>query len=253
MGGPRAHRDRARVLPDKAGGGDPGAGNRAGGDPLTLPTGNNKKNVYLGYGDSITKGDNSSDGKGYEARLQQLLKGQIGYAEVHNWGREADTSQDSAEAVVVRNTLRWFDPAYTLILLGTNDWHGCKSLPPSQCFTIDSLRDVVEIVKDWRGGSLPVLGTILPANPAIAPRQRNEWINTMNDLIKQMARQENVAVADLNAEFVAAGNLPSLFDDDVHPNDDGYQVLARGWMKGITGARSTTASSRHRFGFSLGR
>ena len=75
----------------------------------------------------------------------------------------------------------------------------------------------------------------------------------MNELIKALARQQNVAVADLNAEFKAAGNLPSLFDDDVHPNDAGYQVLAQGWMKGITGARSATASSRRRFGFSLGR
>jgi len=38
---------------------------------------------------------------------------------------------------VVRKTLGWYDPAYTLILLGTNDWHTCKSLPPSQCYTIE--------------------------------------------------------------------------------------------------------------------
>jgi lysophospholipase L1-like esterase len=219
--------------------------------PLTLPIGTNHPNLYLGYGDSITKGDGSSDGKGYTLKLQTLLVGQLARADVRAWGREADTSEDSGETVVVRNTLRWYDPAYTLILLGTNDWHTCKSLQPSQCYTIDSLRNIVEIVREWQ--SLPVLGTILPANPAIAPRQRNEWIDAMNPLIKALARQENVAVADLNAEFVAAGNLPSLFDDDVHPNDAGYQVLAQGWMKGITAGRSTTASSRRRFGFSLGR
>ncbi len=219
--------------------------------PLTLPIGNNHANRYLGYGDSITKGENSSDGKGYEAKLQVLLVGQLGRAEVHNWGRDADTSQESGEVAVVRKTLRWYDPAYTLILLGTNDWHGCKSLPPSQCFTIESLRTIVETVKDWQ--SLPVLGTLPPVNPAIAPASRNTWTDTMNELIKQLAREQNVAVADLNAEFKAAGNLPSLFDDDVHPNDAGYQVLAQGWMKGVTAARSVTASSRRRFGFSIER
>jgi lysophospholipase L1-like esterase len=143
------------------------------------------------------------------------------------------------------------DPAYTLILFGTNDWHECKSLAPSQCNTIESLEFIVEAVKDWRGGSLPVLGTLPPANPAIAPASRNTWNDTMNELIKQLARQQHVAVADLNAEFKAAGNLPSLFEDDVHPNDAGYQVLAQGWMKVITGARSKTASSHRRFRFSL--
>jgi lysophospholipase L1-like esterase len=219
--------------------------------PLTLPIGNNHPNLYLGYGDSITAGDGSSDEKGYVLRLQALLVGQVGRADVRAWGREGDTSQESSEVALVRKTLRWYDPAYTLILLGTNDWHKCKSLPPTQCFTIDSLRTVVETVKDWQ--SLPVLATITPANPAIAPASRNKWIDDMNALIKALARQENVAVADLNAEFKAAGNLASLFSDDVHPNDAGYQVLAQGWTKGITGARSTTASSRHRFGFSLGR
>ena len=132
----------------------------------------------------------------------------------------------------MRKTLGWYDPAYTLILLGTNDWHTCKNLPPSQCYTIDSLRNIVETVKDWQ--SLPVLGTLPPANPAIAPRSRNEWNDTMNALIKPLARQQNVAVADLNAEFVAAGNLPSLFDDDVHPE-----------RRRLPGARPGLAEGHH--------
>ena len=45
--------------------------------PLTLSIGSNRPNLYLGYGDSITKGDGSSDGKGYVAKLQVLLVGQL--------------------------------------------------------------------------------------------------------------------------------------------------------------------------------
>ncbi len=220
--------------------------------PVTLSIGDNNANVYLGYGDSITHGDGSSDGQGYVLKLQTLLVGQLGRAQVRAWGREGDTSEESGEVAVVRKTLGWFDPAYTLILLGTNDWHQCKSMPPSQCFTIEWLRTIVETVKDWH--SLPVIGTLPPVNPALAPVSRNEWNDTMNALIKTMARQEGVAVADLNAEFKAEGSLSSLFDDDVHPNDAGYEVMARGWMKGIVGARATTTSSRGwRFGFSSGR
>jgi lysophospholipase L1-like esterase len=217
--------------------------------PLTLEIGNNHANLYLGIGDSITSGDGSGDGQGYRGKLQALLVGQLGRADVRTWGREGTNSAEGAS--VTRKTLRWYDPAYTLILYGTNDWQECKNLPVAECYTIDSLRSMVEDTKGW--SSLPVLGTILPANPKVAPASRNQWIDDMNARIKAMAHQEGVAVADLNAAFKAAADLPSLYDDDIHPNDAGYEVLAQGWLKGITGARSTTASSRSRFGFSLGR
>ena len=71
----------------------------------------------------------------------------------------------------------------------------------------------------------------------------------MNVRIKALAQEQKVTLADLNAEFKAAGNLPALFADDVHPNDAGYQVIAQGWFKAITRARSAAASSSPRFGF----
>ena len=132
--------------------------------PLTLPIGNNHPNVYLGLGDSITFGDGSSDRLGYVLKLQNLLGPHFGRAEVHAIGRQGDSSAETAE-VAPRKTLGWFDPAYTLILLGTNDWQDqtCQNQGPSACFTIDSLRSIVEDVKDW--DSLPVLATIIPGEP----------------------------------------------------------------------------------------
>jgi hypothetical protein len=46
--------------------------------PLTLAIGHNNPNIYLGYGDSITKGDGSSDGRGYAARLTARLTTHLG-------------------------------------------------------------------------------------------------------------------------------------------------------------------------------
>ncbi len=217
--------------------------------PLTLPIGNNNPNLYLGLGDSITFGDGSSDKMGYGLKLQSLLGAHFGRAEVRLRGRQGDTSAETAE--VTRRTLRDYDPAYTLILLGTNDWHDqtCQNQGPSACFTIDALQSILEDVKDW--DSLPVLATIIPANPAKAPASRNVWYDDMNARIKVLAQQQKVTLADLNADFKAAGNLPSLYTDDVHPNDAGYQVLAQGWWKAITRARSAAASSSPRFGFHL--
>jgi lysophospholipase L1-like esterase len=217
--------------------------------PLTLPIGSNNANLYMGLGDSITKGDGSSDGRGYELKLQNLLGPHFGRAEVHTVGREGDTSAETAE--VTRKTLGWYDPAYTLIMLGTNDWQEqtCQNQGPSACFTIDSLRSIVDDVKDWE--SLPVLATIIPGNPSKVPAGRNAWNDEMNVQIKALAREEGITLADLNADFKASGNLPGLFFDDVHPNDAGYQVMAQGWFKAITRSRSAAASSSHRFGFAL--
>jgi len=214
---------------------------------LTLPIGDNQPSLYLGLGDSITAGDGSSDGLGYRLKLQNLLGPHFARAEVQTRGRSGDTSAATAE--VTRRTLRDHDPAYTLILLGTNDWHDqtCQKQGPAACFTIEALRSIVEEVKDWR--SLAVLATITPVNPLSTTPSRDAFYDQTNVGIKALAREENIVLADLNADFKAAGNLSALFADDVHPNDAGYQVMAQGWFKAITRARSAAASSSPRFGW----
>ena len=215
--------------------------------PLTLPIGSNHPNLYLGLGDSITFGDGSSDRLGYVLKLQNLLGPHFGRAEVRAVGRSGDSSAATEE--VTRRTLRDHRPAYTLIMLGTNDWHDqiCQNQGPASCFTIEALGSIVEQVKDW--DSLPVLATIIPGNPTMVPASRNAWFDEMNARIKALAQEQKVTLADLNAEFKAAGSLPALFADDVHPNDAGYQAMAQGWFKAIARARSAAASSSPRFGF----
>ena len=51
----------------------------------------------------------------------------------------------------------------------------------------------------------------------------------------------------MNAEFKAQPNLASLYSDDVHPNDAGYQVMAQAWFKAITRGRAQAASARPAF------
>jgi lysophospholipase L1-like esterase len=217
--------------------------------PLTLPIGPNFASRYLGLGDSLTSGTGSSDGRGYQLLLQNLLGPHFGRAEVQMRGRSGRASAEVA--TVIRRTLADHYPAYTLILLGTNDWHDqtCQSGGPSACYTIDALRTIVEEVKAWQ--SLPVLATIIPVNPALAPASRNAWYDETNVGIRALAREQDVLLADLSADFKAAANLPSLYFDDVHPNDAGYQLMAQGWFRAITRARSAAASSSPRFGFSF--
>jgi lysophospholipase L1-like esterase len=177
--------------------------------PLTLPIGNNSANVYLGYGDSITYGDGSSDKQGYVQKLQSLLGPYLGRAEVRSWGRPGTYSDTGEDAI--RVTMGWFNPAYVLILYGTNDWHNqqCQGKPATSCFTIDALRGMIDEARDR--DTLPVLATIPPVNPNLTPAGRNKWYDDMNVQIKALAQQKQVLLCDLNAEFKAQANLASLY------------------------------------------
>jgi lysophospholipase L1-like esterase len=212
--------------------------------PVRLPIGDNEPNVYLAFGDSLTQGEGSSDHAGYRTRLRDLLGAHLGAAFLAVHARPGTFSLDGAARIPGRLTS--FRPAYTLILYGTNDWNdqACQNAAPAGCFTIDSLRTILDEVKAAR--SLPVLATLPPVNPALAPEGRNRWNDEMNGLIKSLAQAEGALLADLNAEFKAKGDLPPLFSDGIHPNDAGYQVMAEGWFKAITRARAAAASGARR-------
>jgi acyl-CoA thioesterase-1 len=194
-----------------------------------LPIGNNRPNVYMAFGDSITAGEGSSDGNGYPTWLEQRLRGHFGRGSVINRGATATRSTEGVGRI--QRNLGLTNPAYTLILYGTNDWVECKGAVP--CITIDSLRTIVRTVRDY--DSLPVLATILPANPTRTPPERNEWVKSMNVLVRELATDEGAALADLEAAFLQQPDLAALFFDHVHPNDQGYQIMAAEFLRAIAG------------------
>jgi lysophospholipase L1-like esterase len=145
---------------------------------------------------------------------------------------------------VIRN-LRGWNPAYTLIMYGTNDWNTIQCQKGAPCDTIDEMREIIRQVKEF--GSLPVLSTIIPANPARQPQERNDWVRAQNGYLQDLARSEGIPLADPARLFFAHSDLPSLFADAVHPNDAGYELIAQAFFEGITGPRSTTVGAS--FGF----
>jgi phospholipase/lecithinase/hemolysin len=65
----------------------------------------------------------------------------------------------------------------------------------------------------------------------------------MNDLIKTLARSEGAMLADVFAAFPAnAADRARYFSDDVHPNDQGYALIAEGFLKAFTTGRAASAS-----------
>ncbi len=215
-----------------------------------LPIGENRAGVYMAFGDSISVGEGSSDNRGYRPRLEGQLRAHFGQGVVVDRGIGGTRSNEGLDRVSL--TLRREDPAYTLILYGTNDWNAseCRNVPDPPCFTIDSVRRIVQAAKGVQ--SLPILGTVLPTNTgfdARAPESRNVWVAAINDRLRVMAAEEGVRVADLHAAFLTkVPDFRSLFVDHVHPNDQGYAIMADAWFEAIT-TRPASAAAAPGFGF----
>ena len=204
--------------------------------PVTLPIGANGPNQYLAFGDSITEGAGSDRRTGFATPLQARLRAYWGgEAEVRVDGVRGSRSVDGLARLPA--SLKQNRPAFVLILYGTNDWNGrCQSLAAEACFTVGALRDMVRAAR--AAGSQPVVGTIIPAHPGLAPAERNRWIQAENELIRALAQQEGAVLADTWAAFGAdQGQWPALFFDDLHPNEDGYARIGEAFFQALTRSR----------------
>ena len=212
--------------------------------PAVLAIGSRSRpNLYLAFGDSITFGTGSSDGSGYVDELRADLRAYWGKADITNDGVPA-TRSNRGEMRVGRS-LATHRPAYLLILYGTNDFNDPECRDEFPCYTITSLRSMVLQARD--AGAFPILGTIPPVDPSYADRDaaaRNDWVRRMNDLVRSMAREERVPIAEVHGDFLKQPSLPALFDDFLHPNDAGYRVMARSFFDAITKPLPTSGSGR---------
>lgn len=201
--------------------------------PLVLPIGRNHPNTYMAFGDSITKEDGVALSLLYPQFLQSLLIAHFAGAEVNNRGSDGTDTFEGVERIGRGLDAR--RPAYTLILYGTNDWHKpvCQDAPP--CHIVDNLRKMVQEVK--AAESLPFLGTLPPVNPDLNPAGRNDWIRTVNDAIRAMAREQGAVVVDVHAAFMRQPALPPLFNDHVHPSEAGRRVVAEAFFEAIAHGR----------------
>lgn len=218
--------------------------------PATLALGTSARpNLYLHIGDSITVGDGSKGGGSYPDVLAEELRAAWGKADYVNEGR-AGTRSKYGESVI-GPALRQRRPSHVLILYGTNDYNDWECKNEFPCYTVVALESMILQARD--AGAHPVLGTIPPANPAYLdrdPETRNDWVRRMNDQIRPMAARHRVALADVHKDFLAQPTLKDLFADHIHPNNDGYRVMARSFFNAITKPVAASSSSRPRsFGF----
>jgi len=215
--------------------------------PVSLPVGSNRRNVYMAFGDSITTGDKSTDGRGYGGPLQEMLQAHFGVAEIANEGVPATRTDDAA--LRIEDSLARVHPAWTLVFYGVNDYNDFNCRIAAPCFTVDALRFVLERVKAT--DSLPVIATLTPSNTGYdfrAPPFRNVWVEGQNQYIAALAAEQGAVLVDLHAAFLEFGapNESGLLFDHIHPNDKGYQVVADTFYEALLHGRPAGTAAQRR-------
>jgi lysophospholipase L1-like esterase len=143
------------------------------------------------------------------------------------WGKTAvnvavDGSRTSWGTYLISPTLAQYNPKYMIIYYGTND------VAYDSEYIVDYLRYIIFRAKE--NGTIPVVATIGPFFGEWA--WRKPIAIDLNKKIRQMAAEEGVACADIEAAFNWNGAY--FYDDGIHPNRAGHQIIANTFYRALT-------------------
>ena len=178
---------------------------------------NLRQDIFVAMGDSITTGFalNTYDDC-YVARLSRM------------WGKTAvnvgvDGTRSSYGTSLINPVLEEHNPRYLTIYYGTNDvgFYDNNQI-------VNNLRYIIFRAKE--NGTIPVVATIGPFFGEWAWRKPS--VIDLNKKIRQMAAEEGVACADIEAAL----NWDStyIFPDGIHPTGAGHQIIANTFYKALT-------------------
>jgi acyl-CoA hydrolase len=165
--------------------------------------------VVLAFGDSVTRGVGAGQGEDYPTELAALT----GW-DVQNYGISGDTA--AAAKGRIAEALEETEPGLVIVELGGNDF--LRRFPPARV-----KEDLREILRAAKAGGRPVALVAVPEFSLLgAP------VGSLSDapLYRALAAEEEVVlVAEVFSDILST---PELKADRIHPNREGYAVLARG-------------------------
>jgi lysophospholipase L1-like esterase len=168
--------------------------------------------------------------EGFESKLERLLRGASDDRfTLINSGIGGETTSAGLERLPAE--LRIHDPDLVLLWLGVVDINTNEKAR----FTLlrENLVEMMHTIKSQ--GAQVVIGTYPPMNPdgfrALAP----ENVPRLNDIIRQEANAQQVPIAGHERAF--GSDLTLIGPDGLHPNDNGYQVIAETWFDVIKDLR----------------
>jgi sialate O-acetylesterase len=177
-------------------------------------------------GDSVTKGYGVKDStKSYPAQLQELLGGDF---EVGNFGHSGATllrkGHNPYHKTKAYNEALSFKPDIIVIALGLNDtdprnWPNYKN---------EFVGDYTTLIADFKKVNPAVEVYICNMTPVFSGHRRflsgtRDWFDQIQALIPQIAKAHGATVIDNHSALAARIDL---FDDYLHPNSRGAELIA---------------------------
>ena len=181
-------------------------------------------NNYLFLGDSITE--------------QYVLKEYYEDYPVVNSGVSGDFTSSIVENMKKR--VYDYNPSKVFLLIGINDLRNGKDVSE----IVSNTKEIIELIKENRPYSEIYLESIYPINKTdddkISDSVRdiefdNEKIIEVNDLLKDLAKDEKITYVDLYNKLIDDdGNLNiSYTKDGLHISSEGYECITKELMKYI--------------------
>jgi lysophospholipase L1-like esterase len=177
---------------------------------------NNRQDIFVAMGDSITVGVFVNYNSSYVPVLSRI------------WGKTAvnegvDGTRSSYGTSLITPILIEHNPRYLTLYYGSND---VGFYDNDQIVT--NLRYVIYRAKE--NGTIPVVATLGPFFGQWAWRKPS--VIELNKKIRQMAAEEGIACADLEAAL--NWNSAYMLDDGMHPNSAGHQMIANAFFWALT-------------------
>jgi lysophospholipase L1-like esterase len=177
----------------------------------------NRKDICVAMGDSITAGDFATS---YSNSYVSLLSARWGKTIINEGvgGVRATYGAFTIDEILSRH-----NPRYITIYFGTND---LGNTAPDN--TINDLRYIIERAKE--NGTVPVVATMGPFLNHWAWRQ--PYATDLSRRIRELAAIQGIACADIEAAL--GGNSNYMDEDGQHPIDAGHRIIAETFHRALT-------------------
>lgn len=184
---------------------------------------------YVAFGDSITRGLGDTAGKGgYPGRLAVLLTTAEKTVTVENEGVDGETTAEGLSRV---KTLSGSAEDTFLLMEGTNDIF--KDVSAETIAT--NLATIIQRARS-RGFGHAALATIIPIGRTTSGTATLA-ANAATDEMRQTAYEMKLIAPDPNRAFRDVKDVFSHLysSDNIHPNSDGYDVMAQHYADVLLG------------------
>jgi lysophospholipase L1-like esterase len=192
-----------------------GYGESADSDKVSAAIPDNRKDICVAMGDSITVGDGATS---YNNSYVPLLSARWAKT-ILNQG--VGGAYSSYGAAMIDEFLFIDNPRYITIYFGTND---AGLMEPDR--TIANLQYIIERARE--NGTIPVIATLGPCFDEWA--WRKPFMIDLSQRIRQLAASEGIACADIEA---ALDWNKSYMASSLHPNDAGHRIIAETFYRAL--------------------